>query len=267
MEDVWYIKLHRRIKENTLFQEKRTFSKFEAWIYILLSCNFEKWEFLLWYDILEIEAWSFVSSKVKLRKVFNWGEQKINNFFNLLEKKNMISQKTVWKSRDKATLISVINWGKYQIDQCTNQGSNQGTTKVRPRFDQGQYKKDKKNKKEKNNSIIDESIIEPSSEVIKTDKRDLDIDLIIETLKDVNWWIIDDKVKQQRVYWKNIKSKLNKLHWFNWDYSWFIRYCYENSDEYRKQHFKSAEKFYYNIAWIISWIKANIKTKPGTLSI
>ena len=115
----------------------------------------------------------------------------------------------------------------------------------------------KKNKIKENKEIILSKESEQSS---KTDNRILEIDLIIEALKEINWWIIDDKVKQQRIYWKHIKNKMDKIVWFNWDYVWFIKYAYENSDEYRKQYFRSAEKFYYNIAWIISWIKTQLNT-------
>jgi len=103
--------------------------------------------------------------------------------------------------------------------------------------------------------------LEQSSEIIKIDKRDLDIDLIIETLKEINMWVIDDPVKKQRQYWKLIKDKLNKIKWFNWDYVLFIKYCYDNNDEYRKNHFRSLEKFYYNIANIVTWVKMQAETK------
>ena len=126
---------------------------------------------------------------------------------------------------------------------------------------------DNNNDNKNNNNTLSKDNAEQSSEIIKKDNRVLEIDLIIETLKELNWWIIDDKVKQQRIFWKHIKNKLDKLQGFNGDYVWFIKYAYVNSDEYRQQYFRSAQKFYYNIAWIISWIKTNIKTKPNTLSI
>ena len=40
MNDGW-LKLHRKIKNTELWMEKRKFSKFEAWIDILLSANYE----------------------------------------------------------------------------------------------------------------------------------------------------------------------------------------------------------------------------------
>lgn len=115
--------------------------------------------------------------------------------------------------------------------------------------------KEKDKDKEKDINKISKDIVQ-STEIEKVDKRVIEIDIIIETLKELNWWIIDDTVKQQRIMWKNIKNKIEKIHWFNGDYYWFIRALYEYSDEYRKQYFRSCEKFYYNIAWIIAWIKS-----------
>lgn len=117
------------------------------------------------------------------------------------------------------------------------------------------------------NNNISKDILEQSSEIsiieeIKEDKRDLSIDLIIETLKNCNMWIIDDTIIKQRRYWKLIKDKMNKIKWFNWDYAWFINYAYNNSDEYRKNHFRSAEKFYRELANIIAWLKIQAEKKP-----
>jgi hypothetical protein len=86
----------------------------------------------------------------------------------------------------------------------------------------------------------------------------MDIDLIIETIKNINWWITDDSVKKQRQYWKLIKDKMNKIVGFNWDFAWFINYAYENSDGYRKNHFRSLEKFYFNITNIIAGLKQKV---------
>ena len=111
---------------------------------------------------------------------------------------------------------------------------------------------------EKENKMLKENfnkLKEQSSELVKVDKRVLEIDLIIDTLKECNMWIIDDTIKKQRQYGKLIKDKMLQIKGFNWDYVWFIKYAYENSDEYRKNHFRSAEQFYYNIANIIAWLK------------
>lgn len=109
---------------------------------------------------------------------------------------------------------------------------------------------------------ISKDILEQSSEIVKVDKRDLTIDIIVETLKEINMWVIDDTVKKQRQYWKLLRDKMKDIKWFNWDYVWFIKYAYDNSDEYRKNHFRSLEKFYYNLANIIAWLKIQNEKKP-----
>ena len=103
---------------------------------------------------------------------------------------------------------------------------------------------------------------EQSSEIIKVDKRDLEIDIIIETMKSFNLWIVDDTIQKQRRYWKLIKDKMLKIKWFDWRYQDFITMLYENSDEYRKNHFRSLEKFYREMANIITWIKIQSEKKP-----
>jgi len=112
------------------------------------------------------------------------------------------------------------------------------------------------------NNILSKDNTETSSEIVKVDKRILEIDIILESLKECNMWILDDTIKKQRQYWKLIKDKLLSVKWFNWDYARFITYAYNNSDEYRRNHFRSAEKFYYNLANIVAWIKIKAETKP-----
>ena len=102
-----------------------------------------------------------------------------------------------------------------------------------------------------------EEILDPPKE----DKRDIDIDIIVETIKELNLWIVDDTLLKQRQYWKLIKSKMNKIKWFKWNYKEFIIMLYQNSDEYRKNHFRSLEKFYREMANIITWIKIQAEKK------
>jgi len=124
--------------------------------------------------------------------------------------------------------------------------------------------KSKSKSKSKSKNIINDtkvSLEQSSTEIIpKEDKRDLDIDLIIESIKNCNEWIIDDQPKNQRRYWKMIKNKINKIKWFerfNNEYNIFISFLYDNSDQYRKNYFRSLEKFYRNLSNIIAWIKIN----------
>jgi hypothetical protein len=102
---------------------------------------------------------------------------------------------------------------------------------------------------------------EEEEEEIIEDKRDFEINLIIETLKDLNNWIIDGTQKQQRQYWKHLKTQISKLEWFNGDYVWFIKTLYELSPPFNIKYFSGVSKFYYHLAEIISWVKQEVKAK------
>jgi len=114
-----YISLHRKIKDNILFKENRVFSKLEAWIDILMDCNFKENDYLLWYETIKIPIWSYITSKQKLYNKYNWSKWKLNNYLKLLEKQWMIKIKTVWKWTCKATQLYVLNYTTYQNNEPT----------------------------------------------------------------------------------------------------------------------------------------------------
>ena len=238
----------------------------KVFIFCLLKANHKenKWQGIV------VERGSFITSIGKFSKELNISEMQLRNCIKKLKKSECITSKTT----NKYTYISICNYDTYQTYEKDKQQANeqtnnkQITNKQQTNNKQITTNKNDKNKKnDKNINLIDKSIKEQSSEIMKEDKRIIEIDLIIETLKELNWWIIDDKVKQQRIFWKNIKNKFDKLQWFNGDYVWFIKILYQNSDEYRRQQFRSAEKFYYNIAGIIAGVKTQIQTKTKTVSV
>lgn len=228
MKEIWYIKLHRQIKENILFQEKRTFSKFEAWIDILMSCNFVKWEFLLWYEVYEIEVWSFITSKVKLQKKYGWSKVKLNNFLELLEKQNMIHQKTVWKWNHKATQLFVNNYSKYQYDIPKEWPSNEPKEDPKKTLSEPQYKKDNKYKKDNN--------------IYKWDKSHWDINEELE--KFINYWNNTFWEKRKVTHdlldsYKTLRKKYTKEELWSWANKYFT-----DKKDTEKQYLLSPIKFF-----------------------
>ncbi len=254
-----YIKLYRQMVEWQWYTDWNTMRLF---LHLLLKAN-HKEGFWRWY---KVKKWQLITSLEHLGLDLGLSVQQIRTSINKLKSTGEITSKPT----NKFSLIEVKNYDKYQDSntQDNTQPNKQITNKQQTNNKQITTNKNDKNKKnDKNINLIDKSIKEQSSEIMKEDKRIIEIDLIIETLKELNWWIIDDKVKQQRIFWKNIKNKFDKLQWFNGDYVWFIKILYQNSDEYRRQQFRSAEKFYYNIAGIIAGVKTQIQTKTKTVSV
>ena len=112
MAEGW-IKLHRKIWEHEFFQEKRKFSKFEAWIDLILQANYFDNKFLLGNEVVLVARGSFVTSIRKLSKRWSWSNSKVKAFLSLLESQQMVVQ----KSDTKKTVLTIENYELYQSDE------------------------------------------------------------------------------------------------------------------------------------------------------
>jgi hypothetical protein len=110
-----WIKLHRKVLDNYLFQENRNFSKFEAWTYLLLTANHSDNKFLLGNELIELKAGQMITSELKLMDKFNWSKSKLRNFLKLLQQDNMI----VKVSDTKKTTLSIVKYRDYQTQETT----------------------------------------------------------------------------------------------------------------------------------------------------
>lgn len=111
-----FIKLHRKIQEHWIYQEKRKFSRYEAWLDMLMMANHRKNKFLHGSELVEVEKGQFVTSEVKLMERWDWGKNKLRLFFDLLEKDGMV----IKKSDRKRTTITICNYGLYHTFETTD---------------------------------------------------------------------------------------------------------------------------------------------------
>lgn len=105
-----WIKLHRKICDHWLYQEERSFSRYEAWLDLLILANHKTREILLGNEVVKVERGSFVTSELKLMRRWKWGKTKVRNFLALLEKEQMI----IRKADRKKTTIHLCNYNVYQ---------------------------------------------------------------------------------------------------------------------------------------------------------
>ncbi|EYN36599.1 primosome subunit DnaD [Staphylococcus aureus DAR3616] len=115
-----WISIDRSIQNHWLFKEKRTFSKFEAWIYLLMEANHSKAKVPIGNQIVTVERGQRLTSILTLSDLFNWSRFKVKTFLDLLESDGMLEVKTT----SKYTLITVVNWAFYQSEQGRNQHQN-----------------------------------------------------------------------------------------------------------------------------------------------
>lgn len=104
-----WICLHREITEHWLWDDK-PFSKGQAWIDMLLRANHQRDSVLVGTSVYEVDKGEFITSKKKLYESWGWSNRKLENFFELLKKSEMIAV----KKHSNKIVVKVLNYGKYQ---------------------------------------------------------------------------------------------------------------------------------------------------------
>lgn len=115
-----WISIDRSIQNHWLFKEKRTFSKFEAWIYLLMEANHSEAKVTIGNQIVTVERGQRLTSILTLSDLFDWSRFKVKTFLDLLESDGMLEVKTT----SKYTLITIVNYDFYQSEQGRNQHQN-----------------------------------------------------------------------------------------------------------------------------------------------
>ena len=105
-----WISLHRSIENHWMFQEKRTFSKFEAWIDLLMMVNHKDNKVLLGNELITVKRGQKITSIRQLCDRWSWSNNKVKNFLNLLEADGML----IVKSDTKKTVVTIAKYDLYQ---------------------------------------------------------------------------------------------------------------------------------------------------------
>ena len=98
-----WISLHRKILDNPILSRSRTYSRFEAFVYMLLKANHKDNKVVIGNQLIKIKTGSFLTSQKKLMKEFNWGISRLRAYLKLLQDDDMI----VVKSNEISTMITI----------------------------------------------------------------------------------------------------------------------------------------------------------------
>ena len=111
-----WISLHRKILDNPILTRGRAYSRFEAFVYMLLKANHKDNEALIGNQKIKVKKGSFITSQKKLMKEFNWGTSRLRNFLKLLQNDDMIEINT----NAISTYITINNYKTLQGLQTAN---------------------------------------------------------------------------------------------------------------------------------------------------
>ena len=111
-----WISLHRKILDNPILTRGRAYSRFEAFVYMLLKANHKDNKSVIGNQLIKIKKGSFLTSQKKLMKEFNWGISRLRAFLKLLQDDGMI----VVKSNAISTMVTINNYSDLQGMQIGN---------------------------------------------------------------------------------------------------------------------------------------------------
>jgi len=108
-----WISIHRSIKTHWLYPKGRPFTKYEAWITILLEVNHTDKKEAKGFNLIDCKRGESIKSLDTWAKLFHWNKSKVRRFFIMLQKDSMIETKSV----QKTTHLKVCNYDSYQNER------------------------------------------------------------------------------------------------------------------------------------------------------
>lgn len=115
-----YIALHRKLLNNPIFDNPHLL---KMWMWCLLKATHKEHEQLIGLEMVKLKKGQFITGRFAGSKELNVNESTWYKHLKLLEKLSMITL----NSNNKYTLVSVTNWGVYQVDR--KESNNKITTK------------------------------------------------------------------------------------------------------------------------------------------
>lgn len=113
-----FVMLHRTIQKHWLYEEKRKFSKYEAWLDLLMMVNYKDNKIVQDGKLVEVKRGERITSVRQLMDRWDWSNTKVINFLNLLSQDEMITYEITPK---KKTLIKIAKYHEYQGFQVVEQ--------------------------------------------------------------------------------------------------------------------------------------------------
>ena len=106
-----YFAVWRKIEDHEFYKEKRVFSKYEAWLDILMQAQHDEdvKDVVIGMRVLKCNYGESLKSVRTWGTRWSWGEARVKRFLKLLEKMNQIR----CKNETVTTRISILNYCQY----------------------------------------------------------------------------------------------------------------------------------------------------------
>lgn len=192
---VGWIKVSRKLVENPISSKPTYLS---VWIHLLLMAN-HKETYFIWNNKKQtLKPGQLLTGLKKLSKKTGIPQGTVYRILKYLENEKQIEQ----KKTTKFTVITIVNWGKYQ----TGEGQNEKQIENRLKTNEKQIET-YKNVNKNDNKNVKENI---SKDIAKPSYGNKDINTCIEYLKEKVGGQLDGTEKSNRQYCYNLIRKIKK---------------------------------------------------------
>lgn len=157
MQNIWFIKIHRKIRDNPIFWKPNYLAVF---MYIILDVEFDSCKKPLRGDLIDLKPWEWLFFQKEISDKMWISLWTVSNILKKLNSENIIEIKT----NSKYTIIGLVNWELYQ-QQSENTSENELKTKWKRTETLKEDSKKTKNTKENNKLIEDRMEITPNPSI------------------------------------------------------------------------------------------------------
>lgn len=143
-----YIKLHRRFFEHALWEERRNYSRAEAFLDMIQTASFKASKRIIQGKLIHLDAGELVASERYLSERWGWSRTKVRKFIELLKGDGMLDQR---KDQSETVLILV----KYK-DYAAKDGMEKTGEDTDERPDEDQPETDERPEKDQPETEVEE---------------------------------------------------------------------------------------------------------------
>lgn len=154
-----WISIHRSIEQHWLYEETRKFSRFEAWIDMLLMVNHSDNKTVHDGKLVTVKRGQRITSLRQLSERWSWSTTKVDAFLKLLESDGMIEV----KKDTKKTLLTIVNYDFYQSDEGRKKHIND-TEKIQNKNKNDSNQNQKKTNNNDNNVNNENNVVVSDSD-------------------------------------------------------------------------------------------------------
>jgi DNA replication protein DnaD len=134
-----WILLYRSVRDGWIWEQK-PFSFGQAWIDLILDVNHEDKKLFVNGKLIKIKRGQKWTSIRVLAARWGWRQEKVLQYIKALEQDGMITR----KATRSGTLLTIVNYGKYQDMRSTERNTNGARTERKPEHRRSETKNEER---------------------------------------------------------------------------------------------------------------------------